>query len=183
MHFGGLEDDRKDYAEPHITFRSQQDSHRQCGLAICTFHLGFSLELLREYLEPAEVYEKRLARQRGTGGHRRNVPDEVRMALYAVQRGVCPGCGFHQPHYLRFEADHIIALADDGETERRNLQLLCSYCNRVKGTAGSHGYRLKMKELRSHNVGTGVMVDEQLAALTGKRLTRYHSNGTGSGWE
>ena len=141
------------------------------------------LELLREYLEPAEVYEKRPARQRGTGGHRRNVPDEVHMVLYAVQRGVCPGCGFHQPHYLRFEADHIIALADDGETERRNLQLLCSYCNRVKGTAGSHGYRLKMKELRSHNVGTGVMVDEQLAALTGKRLTRYHSNGTGSGWE
>ena len=45
VHFGGLEDDRKDYAEPHITFRSQQDSHRQCGLAICTFHLGFSLVL------------------------------------------------------------------------------------------------------------------------------------------
>ena len=43
MHFGSLEDDRKDYTEPHITFRSQQGSHRQCGLAICTFHLGFSL--------------------------------------------------------------------------------------------------------------------------------------------
>ena len=43
MHFGGLEDDRKDYTEPHIAFRSQLGSHRQCGLAICTFHLGFSL--------------------------------------------------------------------------------------------------------------------------------------------
>ena len=45
MHFGGLEDDRKDYTEPHITFISQQGSHRQCGLAICAFHLGFSLAL------------------------------------------------------------------------------------------------------------------------------------------
>ena len=78
------------------------------------------LELLRDCLEPAEVYEKRPARRRG-GSHRRKVPDEVRMALYAVQRGVCPGCGFHQPHYLRFEADHIVALSDDGKTERRNL--------------------------------------------------------------
>ena len=43
MHFGGLEDDRKDYTEPHIAFRSQLGGHRQCGLAICTFHLGFSL--------------------------------------------------------------------------------------------------------------------------------------------
>ena len=42
-HFGGLDDDRKDSTEPHITFGSQLGRHRQCGLAICTFHLGFSL--------------------------------------------------------------------------------------------------------------------------------------------
>ena len=42
-HFGGLEDDRTDSTEPHITFRSQLGCHRQRGLAICTFHLGFSL--------------------------------------------------------------------------------------------------------------------------------------------
>ena len=43
MHFGGLEDDRKDSTAPHITLRPQLGAHRQCGLAICTFHLGFSL--------------------------------------------------------------------------------------------------------------------------------------------
>ena len=78
------------------------------------------------------------------------------------------------PHYLRFDADHIVALADDGVTERRNLQLLCPYCNRVKGTQGSHGYRLKMTELRADNTRTGVMVDEQKAVLTGKRLVQHH---------
>ena len=44
MHFGGLDDDRKDSTAPHITFRPQLGGHRQRGLAICTFHLGFSLE-------------------------------------------------------------------------------------------------------------------------------------------
>ena len=129
--------------------------------------------LLQEYLEPVEAYEKRPARRRGDGNRRPNVPESVRMALYSVQRGVCPGCGFHQPHHLRFEIDHIVALSDDGEHETRNLQLLCPYCNRVKGTQGSHRFRMKMAELRAHNVGTGVMVDEREATLTGRRLARY----------
>ena len=43
MHFGGLGDYRKDSTAPHITLRPQLGDHRHCGLAICTFHLGFSL--------------------------------------------------------------------------------------------------------------------------------------------
>jgi 5-methylcytosine-specific restriction endonuclease McrA len=132
------------------------------------------VSLLQEYLVPVEAYEKRPARRRGDGNRRTNVAEAVRMALYAVQRGVCPGCGFHQPHHLRFEVDHIVALSDDGEDETRNLQLLCPYCNRVKATQGSHGFRMKMAELRAHNVGTGVMVDEREATLTGRRLAQYH---------
>ena len=130
--------------------------------------------LLREYLEPVEVYEKRPARRRRDGSGRRNVPDRVRMGLYAVQRGICPGCGFHQPHHLRFEIDHILALSDDGDHQARNWQLLCSYCNRVKATQGPEGFRMKMAGLRAHNIGMGVMVDAQQAELTGRRLARYH---------
>ena len=129
--------------------------------------------LLREYLEPVEVYEKRPARRRN-GSSRRNVPDRVRMGLYAVQRGICPGCGFHQPHHLRFEIDHILALSDDGDHQARNWQLLCGYCNRVKATQGPEGFRMKMAELRTHNISSGVMVDAQQAELTGRRLARYH---------
>ena len=43
MHCGGIDDDRKDATALHITFRPQLSEHRQCGLSICTFHLGFSL--------------------------------------------------------------------------------------------------------------------------------------------
>ena len=110
--------------------------------------------LLREYLEPVEVYEKRPARRR-TESDRRNVAEAVRMGLYAVQRGVCPGCGFHQPHHRRFDVDHIVALSDDGEDRVFNLQLLCTYCNRAKATRGSHGFRMKMAELRAHNAAEG----------------------------
>ena len=137
------------------------------------------LALLQEYLEPVEVYEKQPARRRRSGSDRRSVTEEVRMGLYAVQRGVCPGCGFHQPHHLRFEVDHILALSDDGKDEVRNLQLLCSYCNRAKATRGSNGFRMKMAELRAHNVAEGMMVDERLAVLTGRRLTQYHQEGNG----
>ena len=70
-------------------------------------------------------------------------------------------------------------LSDDEEHEVRNLQLLCPYCNRVKGTQGSQGFRMKMTELRAHNAATGVMVDEREADLTGRRLAQYHLEG----WE
>ena len=43
VHFGCLEDDREDSTVPHITFGPQMGGHRQCGLAICTLHLGFGL--------------------------------------------------------------------------------------------------------------------------------------------
>ena len=126
------------------------------------------------FREPEEVYEKRPPRGRRSGPGRERAPESVRMALYAVQRGICPGCGIFLLHFLRFEVDHIVAVADDGETEERNPQLLCGYCNQVKGTKGKDGYRLKMAELRADNVATGVMVDEQLAALTGRWLAQYH---------
>ena len=69
------------------------------------------------------------------------------MCLCVVQRDVCPGCGIHLPHYLRFEVDHILALSDDGEHQVWNWQLLCSYCNRVEGAQGQGGFRMKMAEL------------------------------------
>ena len=129
--------------------------------------LPMEVVLLQEYLEPLEVYEKRPPRPRHGGSDRRRVSVEVREALYEVQRGVCPGCGFYQPDHRRFEADHIVALGDDGKDQVRNLQLLCGHCNRTKATRGGHGFMMKMAELRAYNVAERMMVDETLAALTG----------------
>ena len=73
----------------------------------------------------------------------------------------------------------FLAPSDDGKDEVRNLQLLCPCCNRAKGTKGSHGFRMKMAELGAHNVAEGMMVDERLAVLTGRRLAQYHQEGNG----
>ena len=67
------------------------------------------------------------------------MPEPARRDLCAVQRGTCPGCGICLPQHLRFGVDHTVALADDGRTEERNLQLLCGYCNRIKGTGERTG--------------------------------------------
>ncbi len=129
--------------------------------------------LLWEYLEPHEGYKKRPLRRR-SGSVSKMVTESLRMSLFAVQRGICPGCGFSLPHFLRCDVDYIVALADDGRTEEKNPKLLCDFCRWAKDAKGRDGYRLKMAELRSGNVATGVMVDEGLAVLTGKRLARYH---------
>ena len=78
----------------------------------------------QEYLEPPEVYEER--------------------PLHRLALG--PGCGIYLLHYLRFEADHIVSLAEDGRTEERNLQLLFYYSKKRviscslkgKGTVSFH---------------------------------------------
>ena len=132
------------------------------------------LALVRQFLEPEEVYEKRPPPRRRYGPGRERAPESIRFALYAEQRGVCPGCGIYPPHFLRFEVYHIVALVDYGGTEERNLQLLCGYCNRVKGTMGKVRYRLKSEDLREDNVATGVMLDARQAALKVRRLAQYH---------
>ena len=73
----------------------------------------------------------------------------------------------------------FLAPSDDGEDEVPNMQLLCSCSNRAKATKGSHGFRMKMAELRAPNVAEGMMVDERLAVLTGRRLAQYHREGNG----
>ena len=145
--------------------------------------LPMDLALVRECLEPEEVYENRPPRGRRSRPGRERAAESVRMALFAVQRGTCPGCGICLPnHYLRFQVDHIVALADHRRTEERDLQLLCSYCNRVKGTRGKDGYRLKMADLRADNVASRVMVDEGPATLTGNRLPASGSWTRSSAW-
>ena len=56
-----------------------------------------------------------------------------RSELYKHQNGVCAGCGEALPERL-LAVDHIKPRAKGGTDELANLQLLCSYCNSVKGS-------------------------------------------------
>jgi len=63
-----------------------------------------------------------------------NHPDNKKY-LYGEQGGICNGC---KEHFLiqNFTVDHIIPQKQGGTDHLDNLQLLCGYCNSVKGDRG-----------------------------------------------
>ena len=52
--------------------------------------------------------------------------------LYGEQEGVCVGCHMHFPFKI-MEIDHILPQSRGGTNASKNLQMLCSHCNRSKG--------------------------------------------------
>ena len=72
--------------------------------------------------------------------HRRDIPQDrdgersknIKHILYGMQEGRCNGCLTHFP-FQNFEVDHITPTSKGGADTDENLQLLCGYCNRVKG--------------------------------------------------
>ena len=66
--------------------------------------------------------------------------------LFGNQGGFCAGCrrefGFHH-----FEVDQKIPRAKGGTDHFENLQLLCSFCNRTKGTRSHPELLARLNEL------------------------------------
>ena len=60
---------------------------------------------------------------------------ENKTALYGEQEGNCNGCREHFK-INNLTVDHIIARSVGGTDHLSNLQLLCGYCNSVKGSFG-----------------------------------------------
>ena len=56
-----------------------------------------------------------------------------RHRLYGEQEGVCVGCDTHFPFKV-MEVDHVLPQSRGGTDHLDNLQLLCSHCNRSKGS-------------------------------------------------
>jgi hypothetical protein len=60
---------------------------------------------------------------------RQPIPQDVKVFVWQRDAGRCVECGSQQD----LEYDHIIPLVMGGSNTERNLQLLCSVCNRRKG--------------------------------------------------
>ena len=56
-----------------------------------------------------------------------------RHRLYGEQEGVCLGCETHFPFKV-MEVDHILPRSKGGSDHYENLQLLCTHCNKSKGS-------------------------------------------------
>ena len=83
----------------------------------------------------------------GTVIHRTDIPRPSetlpnyrthRHTLYGQQEGLCNGCLTHFP-FRNMTVDHIVAQSQGGSDHLENLQLLCNYCNSIKG-ANSQAY-------------------------------------------
>ena len=108
----------------------------------------------------AELVQTRMRDELGMfyrGAHRDDIPQRTdvgklipyndaknKRKLYGEQSGCCAGCGeLFRANNL--EVDHIIPRAKGGTDHLDNLQLLCGYCNRVKGDRGMEYLRTKLQ--------------------------------------
>lgn len=74
-----------------------------------------------------------------------DVPKNIFDILLKKQRGICVYCS-KSLHRVRAEIDHIIPISRGGKHLKKNLQLLCSKCNRRKSAKMPHVF---IKELKS----------------------------------
>ena len=62
------------------------------------------------------------------GYHRHSIPSDLRKIIWKRDGGKCVKCGSDR----ELEYDHIIPVTKGGATSEKNLELLCSECNRSK---------------------------------------------------
>ncbi len=65
--------------------------------------------------------------------------------LYGRQEGICLGCGVHF-NFPNLTIDHIVSRVRGGGDGIKNLQLLCSNCNSVKGGDDMAMLKTRLKE-------------------------------------
>ena len=86
--------------------------------------------------------------------HRTDIPQQSeklpnyrthKHTLYGKQEGKCIGCKTHFP-FQNMTVDHVIPQSKGGTDHESNLQLLCNYCNSVKGSGTQEELITKMKQ-------------------------------------
>ena len=79
----------------------------------------------------------------------RTPPKQLKVRLYGEQGGHCNGCRKHfEPQNL--EIDHIVPRSRGGHEGDDNKQLLCSYCNRAKGSKSNSYLQSKQPNIDTY---------------------------------
>ena len=73
------------------------------------------------------------------------IDKSIKNKLYKEQEGICNGC---DTHFMarNLEIDHKTPRSKGGGDNIENLQLLCGFCNRVKGDRDMHYLKVQVKE-------------------------------------
>lgn len=76
----------------------------------------------------SEVERSRLEHEADKYRGRKPIPEEVQIFVWRRDEGRCVKCGGQE----NLEYDHIIPFSRRGSNTRRNIQLLCEKCNKLK---------------------------------------------------
>ena len=96
---------------------------------------------------------------------REPIPEDVQSFVWRRDGGRCVKCASQD----RLECDHIIPLARGGSNTERNIQLLCQYHNRSKGSGDALLGAVPIERLLDESIGRNVAPDniERGIAITG----------------
>ena len=89
-------------------------------------HFAFGKE--KQFLKMTKEIERFERFERINPVYREQIPEEVRMYVWRRDNGRCVKCNSDQ----NLEFDHIIPISKGGSNTERNIQLLCSECNKKK---------------------------------------------------
>ena len=106
---------------------------------------------------------------------RPQVEDDVKFWLFGIQDGLCIGCAYSTPRH-NLHVDHVIPRAKGGPDEEWNYQLLCGYCNSVKGD------RLTTQQLWETNQTAAILSDTERVKRLWQRRSKERENQRFPGW-
>jgi hypothetical protein len=89
-------------------------------------HFVFKKE--KEFLRMRKEVERFERFEKTNPAYREQIPEDVRMYVWRRDNGRCVKCNSDE----NLEFDHIIPLSKGGSNTERNIQLLCSECNKKK---------------------------------------------------
>ena len=73
--------------------------------------------------------------------------NQVRQFLYGKQKGLCTGCHTLFP-FQNLTIDHILPKNKGGQDNPENMQLLCGFCNSIKGDRDMPFLRSRLVEMK-----------------------------------
>ena len=76
-------------------------------------------------------------------------PEQEKCRLARLQQNLCCGCQYELPIHV-LEIDHVIPISKGGGDQAKNIQLLCPYCNKLKGNRS-------MEYLRNRVLSKGII--------------------------
>ena len=106
---------------------------------------------------------------------RPQVEDDVKFWLFGIQDGLCIGCAYSTPRH-NLHVDHVIPRAKGGPDEEWNYQLLCGYCNSVKGD------RLTTQQLWETNQTAAILSDTERVKRLWQRRSKEREKQRFPGW-